>query len=350
MKRLISIMLALCLGCLVSMSAFAELEFILPEEYTQLGTLPIYRAIPRDFGENIQPELFNRSSILSRDDWHVVFEDEAILDWAPEALFYRENKGTFDANERSVLADGSKPVEPAIVPLGALSSAISGLASYTASEGASLERTALTHITLEEAKQTLEALLAKLNMTGYICDYALDMSLTRILALGNDENDRIASGELSTNVPPYDYTLATEADEGFFLSYHKQGERIGLGNSDLFSVYAYVTQRGIVNLALREDYMQGEVYLTPEKLVDYQEVLKALPKEMAASRFSEKLASVLEVRLTYSAIRAAKKVDGMVLTPTWLVIYQDESAMASGYECWAEFNAVDGKLLRAMFK
>ncbi|MPN52020.1 hypothetical protein SDC9_199672 [bioreactor metagenome] len=49
-------------------------------------------------------------------------------------------------------------------------------------------------------------------------------------------------------------------------------------------------------------------------------------------------------------MRAENKADGMVLSPVWLVIYQDEEAAAEGYTCWAEFNAVDGKLLNAIFK
>lgn len=347
MKRLISMMLVLCLGCFALASALAGPELIVPEEYTQTGTLPVYRAIPRDFTKDLQPEWFNQSGILSRDDWQIVYNDEAILQLSPEALFYWENNGTFDAAAKYAQEDAEAGRE--LIPLDALSSAIAELTSG-ANEVFTLEKTALTNITLEEAKQTLQTLLAQLNMTGYSCDYALDMSLERIIPLGSDKNTRIASGEHFTNVPPYDFSLATVADEGYYLSYHKQGEGKKLGNGDHFSVYAFVNERGVVKLSIREDYTQGEVYSTPEKLVDYHEVLKALPKEMAASRFPEKLASVLEVRLTYSAIRAANKADGMVLTPTWLIIYQDESAVTGGYTCYAEFNAVNGKLLNAIFK
>jgi hypothetical protein len=49
-------------------------------------------------------------------------------------------------------------------------------------------------------------------------------------------------------------------------------------------------------------------------------------------------------------MRASKKADGMVLSPIWLVIYQDEEAAKKGYNCWAEFDAVDGKLRNAIFK
>ena len=335
-----------------------EPELIVPVEYTQKGTLPVYRAIPRDFLQDLQPEWFNRSGILRRDDWQIVFNDEATLQLSPEALFYRENQGTFDAAAKYAeeASKEGKKYKPDIIPLGALSDAVTGLASWASSGWPETEtiyemdRSALTHITLEEAKEALEALMAQLGMTEYRCDYALDMSLERIKALGADMNAMIADGTFFTNIPAYDFNGVTTADEGYYLSYHKPGEGRNLGNGDHFSVYAYVTERGIVNLSLREDYLRGDVYSTPEKLVDYTEVLKALPGEMAASRFPAKLASVLQVRLTYSSMRTANRGDGIVLTPTWLIIYQDEQAAADGYTCYAEFDAVSGKLLGAMFK
>ena len=224
MKRFITLLLVLCLGCMNGFTAWAEMEVFVPEAYTQTGTMPIYRAAARDFGADIRPELFNQSGIVLRDDWHVVFADEAILDWAPEALFYNEYSGTFDANERSNFAGGKKPSEPSIIPPRALSSAISGLASWASfgwpGSGTvyEMEKTALTQITLEQAQQTLETLLDQMQLTGYVCDYALDMSLERIAALGSDMNAQIAAGSYSTNIPPCDFDAATTADEGFYTN------------------------------------------------------------------------------------------------------------------------------------
>ena len=56
------------------------------------------------------------------------------------------------------------------------------------------------------------------------------------------------------------------------------------------------------------------------------------------------------MELTYAAMRASKKADGMVLSPIWSVTYQDEMAGEEGYTSWADFDAVDGKLLNAIFK
>lgn len=351
MKRILAITLVWCLGGLSAMAAaLAEPEILVPEAYTQTGTLPIYRATARNFSDGLKPELFNQSGIASRTEWAVTFADEAILDWAPEALFYNEYSGTFDANAKE------EGLEPSYSPRPALSNTIASLAGW-ASNGWSgsnqvyeLEKTALTHITLEEAKATLEALLRELGVTGYACDYALDMSVERIVMLGNDMKERIASGEHFTNIPQPDYSQVTAADEGFYLSYHKHGDSRNQGNGDIFSVYAYVTQRGVVNLSLRDMYIPGEVYSTPETLVDPKVVLEKLPAEVAASRFPEKVLSISSIQLTYAPMRAAKKADGMVLSPVWLVLYQDEKATRSGYTCWAEFDAVDGKLLNAIFK
>ncbi len=350
MKRIVSMMAALCLACLTWATALAEPEVIVPEAYTQNGTLPIYRATARDFGDGLKPELFNQSGIADRKEWTITFADEATLDWAPEALFYNEYSGTFDANAQE------PELKPEYVPRPALSNMIAGLASWASygwpasGEVFELENTTLTHITLDEAKAALEALLAQLGVAGYECDYALDMSVERIVALGNEMKARIANGEHFTNIPQPDYDQVTPEDEGFYLSYHKRGDNRNQGNGDLFSAYAYVTKRGVVSLSLRDKYIPGEVYSTPAALVDPKEVLGRLPAEVAASRFPEKVVSISSVQLTYAPMRAAKKADGMVLSPIWLVHYQDEKAEKSGYTCWAEFDATDGKLLNAIFK
>jgi hypothetical protein len=355
MKRILSVLLILCIGILSSATALAgnaQPEIIAPEAYTQNGTLPIYRAIEQDFTKDFIPELFNQSGIASREKWGVLFKDEAQLQLSPGALYYSEYSGTFDANNNQEEQDAG----PAISPLAALSGEIYNLAG-TALEGwpgtdevYKLDKTALTHITLDEAKATLEALLAKLNVNGYVCDNALDMSLERIVALGNDKNAMIASGEYFTNVPPYVFTKAPAEDEGYFLSYHKPGSS-DEGQGYLFRVYAYVTSRGVVKANISDMYIPGEVYFTPEKLVTPEAVMEKLPEEIAASQFPDmKVASISSLCLTYAPMRAANKADGMVLSPIWRVVYQDAQAAAGGYDCWAEFDAVDGKLLEATFK
>ncbi len=346
MKRLVAILLCLGLLC-ITPASLAEPEILVPDAYTQTGTLPVYKATARNFGETLQPELFNGSGIASRGDWTLTYNDEATLEWAPEALFYREYSGTFNAN-----AGTEYPA--AITARPALSSSIASLASWAMfgwPDGGmvfTLEKTTLTHLTLTQAQTVFETLLSQLGLQGYACDYALDMSLERIHTLGDSMNAMIQSGAFSTNIPPCDYQLATAEDEGFYLSYHLYGHADGAG--DQFSAYALVTARGVVDASIRDAYIPGEVYETPEALVSPETVLAALPKEIAASRYPEKLVRVLRVELTYAAMRASKKADGMVLSPIWSVTYQDEMAGEEGYTSWADFDAVDGKLLNAIFK
>lgn len=185
---------------------------------------------------------------------------------------------------------------------------------------------------MDEAKETLENLLSELGMTGYTCDGALDMSVERIRELGSSMNAMRLSGEMGGNSPQYDYDAATAAEEGYYLSYHKYGSETG----DKFSAYAYVTENGVVCAALRDMYIQGEVYATPETLVSPQSVVDALPGAIAQSRFSEhKLVSVQSVSLIYEPIRAENKQDGMVLSPVWLVQYVDAESIENARPIFA---------------
>ena len=327
----------------------ANPDIIVPEAYTQTGTMPIYLATARDFSQSLRPELFNQSGIVHRDERHIVFTDEAILNWSSETLFYNEYGGTFDANAHTEYASNT-------IPRPAFSNSITDLAAWASAgwpgDGTiySLEKTTLNDITLSEAKEQLEKLLEELSVTGYVCDFALDMSVERIAALGNDMNMKIISGEFFTNLPQVDFNQAKATDEGFYLSYHKPGDGRNQGNGDVFSVYAYVTSRGVVNAAIRDMYIPGKVYDIPEALVKPEYIIEKLPVEVSASRFPKKVVSISNIQLSYAPMRAPDKADGMVLSPIWLVIYQDEPAVTGGYTCWAEFDAVNGNLLNAMSK
>lgn len=326
-----------------------DVTLIVPEEYTKNGTLPVYQATARDFGASLQPELFNTSGIAKKEDYLITYNDEAQLSWAPEALFYAEYQGTYNGNYKN------PELEPDIIPLETLSCAAADLAGDVYSgwpdggkawEGIALHKTALSGITLDEAMAKVEALLAALQLEGYACDYALDMDVERIRSMGAAMNRMIEENE-TWNSPIYDYSLVTEADEGFYLHYQNGMKADG----DRFDVHAYVTAEGITDLAVRDLYVKGDVYSTPETLVAPETVMAALPVAMANSRFSDTaLKSILSIELTYSPARAANKADGMVLTPAWYITYRDADAAADGYDCYAIFNAVDGTLLAAIFQ
>ena len=68
------------------------------------------------------------------------------------------------------------------------------------------------------------------------------------------------------------------------------------------------------------------------------------------SRHGEEIKAVQQVALTYEAVRAENKSDGMVFVPTWMILYQDASAVRQNYSCYALINAVDGTLIDATFQ
>ena len=322
-----------------------DVELIVPEEYGKTGTMSVFSAITRDFGENLTPELFNQSGIAETRESSLVYNDEAQLNWSPETLFYSEYKGTYNANYRE------PEREAVIVPLETLTHAAADLAGHVHSgwpetwEGIALDKTELNGITLDEAKAEVETLLEVLGVEGYTCDYALDMDVERIQSIGAQNNQRIEENEYS-NAPILDYSLATQENEGFFLHY---GNGV-MTDGGQFDVRAYVTQNGVADLMLRDLYIKGDVVSTPETLVSPETVMAALPVEIANSRFSDMtLDHIICIELTYSPARAADKADGMVFTPAWYVVYQDNEAVKDGYTCYAIFNAVDGTLLASMF-
>lgn len=325
------------------------IELIAPDEYYQTGVMPVYRAIARDFGKNLRPELFNQSGVAEQDDYSSHFNDGGLLQWAPEALFYWEESDTlYNSNFKE------PDLPPAYYPMNTLATEASSLAGWAINgwpvteKVYQLESTTLTYITLEEAQATLEALMAELNLSGYAPGIALDMSVQRIRDLGNDMNAMRESGEMGGNSPQYDYNAATPDDEGYYLGYYAMGEDADTDRSGDFSVYAYVTAGGIVTLNIRDSYMPGEIYDTSDALIDPQAVLDALPREIADSRFPELMVdTVVSVRLVYQPMRAPNKQDGMVLSPVWLVQYYNTDDL---HQNWAEFNAVDGTLLSASFK
>ncbi|HPF88481.1 MAG TPA: hypothetical protein PK537_10565 [Candidatus Limiplasma sp.] len=324
------------------------LTLIVPDEYTQAGTLPVYTAITRDFGADLQPDLFNQSGIAKTENYLITFNDEAQLSWAPEALFYSEYQGTYNINYKDT------SLEPSLAPLKTLRHAASDLAGDVRSgwpdestwEGITLDKTALAGITLDDAKAKLETLLAALNVDGYTCAYALDMDVARIQSMGAVMNQLIEENQY-WNPPILDYSLAAESDEGFYL-YYTNGVKT---DGDRFAVYAYVTADGIADLQIRDLYIQGDIYAAPEYLIDPETIPAALSAEIADSRFPDMtISSISSIELTYTPARASSKADGMVLTPAWYVTYRDPDAEKYNEDCFAIFNAVDGSLISASFQ
>ena len=159
-------------------------------DYVKNGTMPVYRAENLVLERIIDPAWFNQSGIAEKkSETNLVFNDHATLQYGNGFLYYQQyTDQLYDYNtyQRQFEPDA----EPIMLPIPAMSSFIADIASsgmfdYEGSaRDAELENTQLTYLSLESAKQTAEALLNKLGIHGYVCSYALDMSVERIHTMG----------------------------------------------------------------------------------------------------------------------------------------------------------------------
>ena len=60
--------------------------------------------------------------------------------------------------------------------------------------------------------------------------------------------------------------------------------------------------------------------------------------------------SIQQVALTWEAVRADNRADGMVFVPVWMILYQDDQAARQNYTNYALVNAVNGALIDASFR
>ncbi len=329
-------------------------ELVVPETYRKTGTLPLYRAVEYDFTKTVKPEWFNQTGIAEmKSPASMTFSDHAELSLSPESVWYAEyTDELFDYNwkERET---GHPDIEPMLLPRQALSMGIASIASgvYHGSayaQGIELEHEKLAKISLEDAKQTAEALFGKLGLQGFELAWALDMSAERIHTLGEAYNQFwYEGGGGYSNSPRQDYATATPEDEGFYLIYTPLGvTKVTDGRQQLT---LFVTSRGIVFANLVCAYNRGEEAGTPDKLISPEEAVSRLYQEAARARDRIEIASIKRLALTYVPVRAENKQDGMVFAPVWQVQYQEAGVEAEDVS-YAEFNAVDGSMINASFR
>ena len=333
-------------------------EIIVPDEYRETGTLPYYQAVANDFTTIVRPEWFNQSGILKEESdtgyAYYGFNDHAVLDVAPEYVGYREyTDEQFDYNWRAREVDDPN-LEPAWGDKQAFSYNIAAVASFVNwgddfAKDTVLEKKQLTYLSFEEADTSAKKMMDLLHLSGYELTWALDMDLDRIKALGKEYNEYwYESGSGFTNSPRYDYDLATAEDEGYYLIY-TQTSAAGLDETWRRASF-FITSRGIVYAEIRCYYMMGEKLEATDTLITSEKAVERLYEEIARSRNGEKVVRIKTVELTHMPVRAENKQDGMVFAPVWKVIYLDESGEKKGFDSWAIFNAVNGKLIDATFR
>ena len=331
-------------------------EILVPDFYRETGTLTVYKAVENNFMATLRPEWFNQSGIAKKEGKKSVsltFNDHAQLGYGPESVWYAEyTDELFDYNWRE-RETYNPDIEPSLFPRQALSQSIAYMASdvYNGrdfADGVSLEKEQLTLISLEEAKQRAEALFDKLGLKGFDLAYALDMSLERIQTLGEAYNHFwFEDGGGYSNSPRQDYTTATAEDEGYYLFYTPLG--VTEVSDGRHQITLFVTSRGIVYANIISAYNRGEIAYTPESLIAPEEAVSRLYAEAIQSRDGITVKSIERVALTYVAVRAENKQDGMVFTPVWQVLYK-EAGQSEEYTSWAEFNAINGTMIDAIFR
>jgi len=132
----------------------------------------------------------------------------------------------------------------------------------------------------------------------------------------------------------------------YYLKYHKLGADGDLAG--LFQATFYITAEGVQMINLNDQYAQGGIVDTPEKLLDADTVCEKLPEEMAKSRHPETLVEIQRASLTWMPMRADQGSD-MIFSPVWMITYVSDEGEAEGYTGWAAFDAVTGKLVDAIF-
>jgi len=333
-------------------------EVIVPDEYRETGTLPYYQAVENDFTKIVHPEWFNQSGIMKEETdtgyAYYVFNDHAVLDVAPEYVGYREyTDEQFDYNWRAREVDDPN-LEPAWGDKQAFSYSIAAVASFVNwgddfAKDTVFEKKQLTYLSFEDADTSAKKMMDLLHLSGYELTWALDMDLDRIKMLGKAYNEHwYESGSGFTNSPRYDYDLATAEDEGYYLIY-TQTSAAGLDESWREASF-FITSRGIVYAEVRCYYMMGEKAEAPDTLITSEKTVERLYEEVARSRNGEKVVRIKTVELTLMPVRAENKQEGMVFAPVWKVIYLDKSGEKKGFDSWAIFNSVNGKLIDAIFR
>ena len=118
-----------------------------------------------------------------------------------------------------------------------------------------------------------------------------------------------------------------------------------------YSDVLFINSRGIVYAAVRNPFTRGETVSVPETLITPDAAITTLTEELGRSLSwnDREIKSIQEVALTYEAVQADNKADGMVFVPVWMILYQDSSAAANDTTCYALISAVNGTLIDASF-
>lgn len=343
MKKWIALML--CILTLFSSFALAE-------------TLPVYQAVRRtqeeaNFFDKADPAWFNQSgepakangSKRARYDLFT-FPDGAQLNVDTSYIYYNENDGEYCMYYGGDPKDVGGPF-----PRPSFASEVGQIAArtlYRCEIYGLDEPTAdvtLTSLKLEDADKAVQELLARLGLYNYQLTQSIAMTAQRIREWGVAQ---VEADQNNYNVFDhyYDFSQATEADEGYYLVYTPMLNGLPVGNPDgTEDVRAFINQTGIVSFELRSSYAIGDVYSTPEHLLTQEEIRTCFEGDNERRIQDGFLEPVLtDAVLMYCPMRAPSKQDGMVMAPAWYITY-DFLDVTQECDGWAWYSALDGKMI-----
>ena len=144
----------------------------------------------------------------------------------------------------------------------------------------------------------------------------------------------------------WDFALATEEDQGFYVYYEFQLNGLDIQSMDIapFSASAYFTREGMHSFRLTNPAVIGEIYDTPDALVSPETILTRFEKDNPDRiRYGFNDPTPVQMKLVYTLQRAPQKKDGMVLAPAWYVRYTFVDGVPK--EGWVWYSALDGAKL-----
>lgn len=112
----------------------------------------------------------------------------------------------------------------------------------------------------------------------------------------------------------------------------------------------YHKYSGIAFMSVQNAICLGDPLYMPDSLISPEQAISVLKTEAVISWVHQPVQTVHKVSLVYRATKADDLSVGVVYTPVWYIEYKDADSILQDYYCWGEINAVNGKLIRAIFK
>lgn len=322
-------------------------KVVVPSAYRETGIVPVYRAAACDFTEIVQPEWFNESGIAEmRNETSLVFKDHATLQYSADCLEYIQySDEMYDYNTTERERYG-RDIAPYVMRVPAMPSFIANIAEFA--QNVAIEQKQLTYVSLDDAQNTAKEMLEKLGLHDYTCSYALDMSVERIHELGESYNRFWYESDAFNNSPRMDYNRVTNGDEGYYLVFTPMGD--DTPNETPIQARFFINRAGIAFMSVQNAIYLGDPFYTPNALISPEQAISVLKTEAVISWVHQPVQTVHKVALVYRAMKTDGQTEGMIYTPVWYIEYKDADSINQDYYCWGEIDAVNGKLIRAIFK